>query len=298
MGEEFASRKTVYVVREVLKEKEFLRTCKCSCRSSGLAVVLRIWLKDSKGYVRQEEIRKNFTNLAELEGGFFLQMIEWFETERALCAVFPWFEGYSLGSYLKTVRAIPEEKARLTFSKLCDFVDCIHSKGIAHRNLNPDNILMNDAGELKVVGWTNQLKPSTVQEICEKTELSPFDPPEVLARQQAVGTYHDYWSLGVLLFTMVNGMPPWRGETQGEILGAMRSGNVLKPNAMSITCHNLCLKFCDMEPSRRFSPLMARSHSWMNGDAEGKRTPLARVARGSAKTGTPVSLPRVVTKMG
>ncbi|MCL2466693.1 MAG: hypothetical protein FWF02_13960 [Micrococcales bacterium] len=91
-------------------------------------------------------------------------------------------------------------------------VHAVHTKlNIIHRNITPDNVLVDPGGRLLLTDWgvahtIGADQTSTHTELAGNREFSP--PPEALAGDSAVGRYTDAWYLGSLLVWMLTGLPP------------------------------------------------------------------------------------------
>jgi serine/threonine protein kinase len=195
-------------------------------------------------------------------------LVDCFETGSEFCRVFPHIDGMSISEHLRDHGHMPEEEAKIVFTQVLDVVAYVHEAGFAHRNLSTDTLLLNQIFKVGLVGWSQATIKMAVPETCPKDPMSAFDPPEALAGKPSVGIYYDYWSLGVILYALLCGQPPWTGETPKELRFAMSSGNVLRPRDMSMQAHNLIMSFLDFDPLRRFSPVQAKAHAWLVGDRE------------------------------
>lgn len=103
-----------------------------------------------------------------------------------------------------------------------------HSKGVMHRDLKPENILIESINEnntinIKVIDFGTALFYSPETRINETLGTPYYIAPEVLT-----GSYTekcDMWSLGVIMFIMLSGTPPFNGRTDEDIMKAVKKGN-------------------------------------------------------------------------
>ena len=110
-----------------------------------------------------------------------------------------------------------------------------HDAGVVHRDIKPENIMLRPDGYVKVLDFgiaklTEQRRASDDPRV-ETTALLQTRPGLVLgtahymspeqARGQKVDARSDIWSLGVVLYEMVTGSPPFRGETPSDCIAAI-----------------------------------------------------------------------------
>jgi len=110
-----------------------------------------------------------------------------------------------------------------------------HDAGVVHRDIKPENIMLRPDGYVKVLDFgiskLTEQKPASDDNRVETTALLQTRPGLVLgtahymspeqARGQKVDARSDIWSLGVVLYEMVAGSPPFRGETPSDCIAAI-----------------------------------------------------------------------------
>ena len=110
-----------------------------------------------------------------------------------------------------------------------------HEAGVVHRDIKPENIMLRPDGYVKVLDFgiakLTEQRPASDDHTVETTALLQTRPGLVLgtahymspeqARGQKVDARTDIWSLGVVLYEMVGGSPPFRGETPSDCIAAI-----------------------------------------------------------------------------
>ncbi|MEO8191414.1 MAG: serine/threonine-protein kinase [Acidobacteriota bacterium] len=116
---------------------------------------------------------------------------------------------------------------------LADAISAAHQKGITHRDLKPANVMVTTDGRVKVLdfGLAKLVEPLTIDagvsalptEVTREGQIlgtvSYMSPEQ--ARGRAVDGRSDIWSLGVVLYKMVAGHPPFQGETSSHVIVAL-----------------------------------------------------------------------------
>jgi serine/threonine protein kinase len=211
-------------------------------------------------------IKSSFALLSKLAHSSISPFVELFDLPTAFAVASDYFDGYALRASISEARPYSEDEARGIFSQVLEAVDYLHESGLAHRNLSTDHILIDDEQHIRLIGWS-YLTSKTTLEFCRKPVALCWDPPESLAAKPVTAFAADSWALGVLLYFLVTGRLPWlpASDDHDAIWRAMASGNVLRPQKMSLSCHHLIARLLDIDPMRRYSPGQARVHAWTVG---------------------------------
>lgn len=128
------------------------------------------------------------------------------DTEDSVYMVIAYMKGGDLLSRILSKKRLSENISKLFFYQLCTAVKYLHNKGITHRDLKPDNILLNSSDEETLVkvsdfGLSKLVEKDTIMKTLCGTPL--YVAPEIL-ETKGHGAYSrkvDIWSLGVVLFT-------------------------------------------------------------------------------------------------
>ncbi len=120
-----------------------------------------------------------------------------------------------------------EEDAAYVIRQVLSAVTYCHTKGVVHRDLKPENVLIDSIQEngrinIKVIDFGTALFFSPQIRLKETMGTPYYIAPEVL-----MGNYTekcDVWSIGVILYIMLCGTPPFNGETDEDIMNAVKKG--------------------------------------------------------------------------
>ncbi|CAN4097614.1 unnamed protein product [Withania somnifera] len=138
-----------------------------------------------------------------------------------------------------------------------------HSLGVAHRDIKPDNILFNDANELKLADFGSAECFREGQLMSGVVGTPYYVAPEV-----------DIWSAGVILYIMLAGVPPFYGDSATEIFEAVLRANLRFPtrtfHSVSPAAKDLLRRMLSKDVSRRFSAEQVLRHPWMTSNGESR----------------------------
>ncbi|KAL5281534.1 CHEK2 family protein [Megaselia abdita] len=139
------------------------------------------------------------------------------DTPDSVYMVIAYMKGGDLLSRILTKKRLSENISKLFFYQLCTAVKYLHDMGITHRDLKPDNILLNSSDEETLVkvsdfGLSKLVEKDTIMKTLCGTPL--YVAPEIL-ETKGHGAYSkkvDVWSLGVVLFTCLSGTLPFSDD--------------------------------------------------------------------------------------
>jgi serine/threonine-protein kinase len=132
-------------------------------------------------------------------------------------------EGESLAQRLGTHGALPVPEACAIALDVAAGLQAAHEHGVVHRDLKPGNILLTGAGaRVMDFGIARRLDTATVTTTYAFLGTPLYAAPEAQLVTH-VGPAADRYSLGVILFHLLAGVPPFQGETPFQILDAHRS---------------------------------------------------------------------------
>lgn len=194
----------------------------------------------------------------------------------SVCMVLEYMQGGDLLTRITSQKALSEQTSKLFFLQMCHAVKYLHAKGITHRDLKPDNILLLDGNEdtlLKVsdFGLSKFVHTDSVMRTLCGTPL--YVAPEVLMTGGR-GTYTnkvDIWSLGVVLFTMLSGTLPFSDEYGSPATEQIKRGKFSFRHRIwrnvSAPARKLIMDIMTVDPKKRPSLDDILNSTWMR-DAE------------------------------
>ncbi len=111
--------------------------------------------------------------------------------------------------------------------QICEGLHEAHSKGITHRDIKPENILIDGTGKVKIVDFgLAKIKNASKEITKEGATLGTikYMSPEQI-RNQKVDHRSDIWSFGVILYEMITGRYPFKGEHDASLFYSIINQN-------------------------------------------------------------------------
>lgn len=188
-------------------------------------------------------------------------LLDFFQVEGCVYLVLEFCAGGNLASYILQRCEVQERTANRFMRQLGAGLEVLNSHHIIHRDLKPENILLSsadsDAAVLKIsdFGLSRILRPGDCAETVCGSPL--YMAPEILQFQRYSNKV-DMWSVGAILFELLNGHPPFHGRTNVELLQTINACRYL-PFSHNILprlhrdCLDLCSRLLSKNPENRLS---------------------------------------------
>jgi serine/threonine-protein kinase len=169
-----------------------------------------------------------------------------------------YFHGQSLKDYIKQQGSLSPVQSWQIASQICDGLEAAHRGGIIHRDLKSQNIIINAAGQIKIIdfglAYTAQMEGMTATGLIMGT-------PEYMAPEQVAGKRvderADIYSLGIILYELFTGRVPFKGDSAIGVGFMQMKEEPVKPRELNpqISTHveRVILKALAKEPLQRYS---------------------------------------------
>ncbi|KAL8825093.1 MAG: hypothetical protein Q9191_004619 [Dirinaria sp. TL-2023a] len=235
------------------------------CRSKVFA--LKILRKVDIIRLKQiEHIRNERNTLSTVAGHpFITTMITSFSDRECLYMILDYCPGGEIFTYLRRAKQFDPKTALFYAAEMVLIIEFLHDvKGIAYRDMKPENILLDVEGHVKLVdfGFAKNLGRKETYTLCGTPE---YLAPEVI-RNSGHGMAVDWWALGILIFEFIVGQPPFWDKNPMKIYEQICGGKIRFPESMDSDARDLITGLCRVNPGQRLGNLT-------NGTADVKNHP-------------------------
>ncbi|NWY09268.1 MKNK1 kinase, partial [Aphelocoma coerulescens] len=304
---------------ELLGEGAYAKVQGAVSLQTGKEYAVKI-IEKNAGHSRSRVFREIET-LYQCQGNKnILELIEFFEDDTRYYLVFEKLRGGSILAHIQKRKHFNEREASKVVRDIASALDFLHTKGIAHRDLKPENILCESPEKISPVKicdfdlgsgvkLNSACTPITTPELTTPCGSAEYMAPEVVEVFMEEATFYDkrcdLWSLGVILYIMLSGYPPFVGNCgtdcgwdRGEVCRVCQASNKLFESIqegkyefpdkdwshISSEAKDLISKLLVCDAKERLSAAQVLQHSWVQGQAPERGLPTPQVLQRNSST--------------
>lgn len=242
-----------YEVVDTLGTGTFGRVRLCRHRANGRHYALKIMKKTEVVRLKQvEHVHSERRIQATLLHPFIVRMAGSFQDTNNLYMVLELVIGGELFSHLRRAGRFSNETSRMYAAQVVLALQHLHSLDIIYRDLKPENLLIDDKGYLKITdfGFAKEVTDRTWT-LCGTPE---YLAPEII-QSKGHGKGVDWWALGVLLYEMLAGYPPFFDENPFGIYQKILLGRVECPRHFDANAKDIVRRLLQSDRSKRLGNL-------------------------------------------
>ena len=207
-----------YELKEVIGKGKFGVVNLGIHKKTQQQVAVKIINKDSIKTLEDKELVRIEIGILKLcHHPNVVRLLDHLENEDYIFIIMEYIEGGTLGQYFKKRNFnFSERQASSIMSQIASGVKYLHTYGIVHRDLKPDNIMItqqNEFGVIKIMDFGLSKIVSTQERMVDGYGTLSYVAPEVLLRTP-YNKEVDIWSMGVILYYMLCGHLPFKGNKE------------------------------------------------------------------------------------
>ncbi|KAL7056523.1 hypothetical protein AAHC03_020708 [Spirometra sp. Aus1] len=235
--------------------------------STGKFYAIKILHKAKIVRLKQVEHTLNEKRILEtISFPFIVNMKFHFKDNSNLYMALDFVNGGELFSLIRKEGKFKEDTARFYGSQVILAIEYLHSIDIAYRDLKPENLLIDNSGYLKLTdfGFAKMVRGRTWT-LCGTPE---YLAPEIIL-SKGYGRAVDWWAVGVLIFEMIAGYPPFFADQPIQVYEKIVAGKLRFPFFMSLDARNLLSNLLQGDTTKRFGNMRngvadIQSHVWFS----------------------------------
>jgi len=216
--------------------------------------------------------------LTSLDHPGIVKCFEWVQTKTSLYLVMELLEGGDLLQNIMKGGCFAESDARRLFRLVCEALSYLHSKDVVHRDLKPDNVLLTSKErstcmpKIADLGVAATYDSNHCKTICGTPHyfapelIDAFKTPSDSLNQSSpgYGKTVDMWSLGVVLYILLSGTPPFEADgLYDQILGGHYEFDAEEWETVSSEAKDLVRRLMTVDPKTRPTIQEALKHCWL-----------------------------------
>lgn len=215
----------------------------------NINVVLKCGFIDDPNIVREIYYHK------QLKHKNIVSLYEVIKTENHLWIALEYCQGGELYYYIYEKKRLELDECRNIFFQIVLGVKYVHSLNLSHRDLKLENILLADQKrtivKLTDFGFIREFNPQSRKFLSTICGTTVYMAPELLTGQKYSGFAIDIWSMGVILYTMLNGMLPFDDDDEMKIQHKVINTEPMFYDHVPIDVNQLISKMLLKDPNQR-----------------------------------------------
>ena len=236
---------------KVLGKGSFGKVMQVKKKDTGDIFAMKILQKDKVLEKHQLEHTKAERHILQaVQHPFMVHLRFAFQSEAKLYMVLDYVNGGELFFHLQNSVRFSEVRARLYGAEILLALGHLHKLGVIYRDLKPENILLDKDGHVRLTDFG-----LAKQNIADNKTYTFCGTPEYLAPEVVTSEGHgrgvDWWSLGTLIYEMMNGLPPFYDPNMTEMYKKIMNSPLNFPSFFSANAKDLLSKLLERNPEKR-----------------------------------------------
>lgn len=264
-----------YRILSRIGEGGYGQVFKVQHKKTGLIRAMKMIGKSKIDKKNQGKLFFEYQLLKNIDHPHIIRIYEVYNDTKNFYLITEFCEGGDIFSIIQRQEEFSEKIAARLMKQVVNAVLYCHLNGIVHRDIKADNVLLlhNDINSpVKLIDFGISVKFEKDTKLRDKTGTVLYIAPEVI--QGAYDEKCDIWSLGVLMYMMLSGLPPFYGTSRKEVMAKIKKGKFSFKSKnwdrISKEAKDLIEKMLTYNPEQRPSCREVLNHPWFLREEVGK----------------------------
>ncbi|XP_050672453.1 aurora kinase B-like [Leptidea sinapis] len=233
-------------------------------KKTGILVAIKALLKSQIQQSKCErQVLREIEIQSHLKHPHILRLLTWFHDQNRIYLVLEFAAGGELYKQITNApnHRLTESVAARYIYQVADAVEYCHKHHVIHRDIKPENILLAMNGDLKLAdfGWSVHAPSESRKTLCGTLD---YLPPEMI-KKEIYDVTVDQWCLGILLYELLVGKPPFESEGQDRTQERILALDMIYPACVPDGARDLISKLLQPSGRNRLSLDGVKTHHWV-----------------------------------
>lgn len=197
--------------------------------------------------------------LSKVDNPYIVKLHFAFQTREKLFLVMDYVKGGELFHLLRKLRCFKEDLARFYAAQVILALEAIHKHSFIYRDIKPENILIEEDGNIKLVDFNLATLVDENRHAMTLCGTPEYIAPEILKGEPQTSAV-DFWSLGVLIYEMLAGHPPFYSTNRQQLFMNILQKPVRMKSSFSEEASDLISHLLIVDPRTRLSDILELKH--------------------------------------
>ena len=240
-------------------------------KDNGETYAIKIIDKEQMGETEVENLYNELKIMSLIDHPNIVRVYEYYECHGVVFIVMELMQGGELFDRIVEYEHYTEKQAAEAFRPIVDAVRYCHSLGIVHRDLKPENLLYTTQDENAMIkvsdfGFAKFLIPKVQEQLFTACGTPSYVAPEII-NSQGYDIKVDCWSLGVILYVMLCGFPPFYADDNDTLFRLIKESDFEFPSPywdnVSDSAKDLIKNLLVVDSHKRLTTEEILKHPWL-----------------------------------
>ncbi|KAI8801989.1 calcium/calmodulin-dependent protein kinase type 1 [Cladochytrium replicatum] len=262
----------VYAITKTLGVGTFGTVKECTKRANGTKYAVKI-IDKSKVKGKEEMLLSEISVIEKLHHEHLVSLQDKYETERFYYIITDLATGGELFDKIVEKGSYTEKDAASLVRQILRAITYMHSNGIVHRDMKPENILFRDkvSDHILITDFGLSKAVDEGMELQTTCGTPNYAAPEILTRK-GHGKPVDMWAIGVITYVLLSGYTPFWGDDQASLFQCIMECDYEFDeenwSQVSSSAKDFIAKLLLVDPEKRLTAEEAMAHVWLTRDAD------------------------------